>query len=81
MAKEKRVRIFSTTSCPWCVRAKEWLKENKIEFEEVDVQQDRAAAQEMVEKSGQTGVPVLEVGDKIIVGFNLEELKKALGME
>ena len=72
------VKIYSTSSCPWCVRAKEWFKEKGIPFEDVNVQEDRAAAEEMVKKSGQTGVPVIEIDGKIIIGFNLPEIEKAL---
>ena len=58
--------------------AKDFLKDNKIAFEDIDVSKDRKKAQEMIEKSGQMGVPVIEIGEKIIVGFNKEEIKKAL---
>ncbi len=73
-----KVKIYSTPACPWCVRAKEWFEENDIPFEEVDVANDRAAAEEMIKKSGQTGVPVIDIDGKIIVGFNLQEIEKAL---
>ncbi len=73
-----KVKVYSTPACPWCVRAKEWFKENNVPFEEVDVANDRAAAEEMIKKSGQTGVPVIDIDGKIIVGFNLPEIEKAL---
>jgi glutaredoxin len=57
---------------------KEFLKENKIKFEEVNVQEDREAAIEMIEKTGQNGVPVTEVDGKIIIGFDEEKLREAL---
>ena len=76
-----KVKVYSTNACPWCVRAKEWLKENNIEFEEINVQENHNAAEDMVRRSGQTGVPVIEINGKMIVGFNLPEIKKALGME
>jgi glutaredoxin len=60
--------------------AKEWLKENNIEFQDINVAEDHEAGQEMVKKSGQMGVPVIDVEGKIIVGFNKEELKKALNL-
>ena len=60
--------------------AKDFLKENKIEFEDVDVSNDQKRAQEMVEKSGQMGVPVIDVDGEIIVGFDKEKLEKALGL-
>ena len=76
-----KVKVYSTYACPWCVKAEEWLKEHNIDFEYVNVQEDRKAAEEMIRKSGQTGVPVIEIDNKIIIGFNLPEIKKALGMK
>ena len=76
-----KIKVYSTRSCPYCVKAKEFLKENKIEFEDIDVSSDQEAAREMVEKSGQMGVPVIEIGEKIIVGFDKEALKKELGLK
>jgi glutaredoxin 3 len=75
------VKVYSTQFCPWCTRVKEWLKENKIDFEDKNVGEDQQAAIEMVEKSGQRGVPVIiykdnEGKEHIIVGFNVPELQK-----
>ena len=75
------VIVYSTQWCPWCKLAKEFLKENKIKFKEIDVGEDHKAAQEMVEKSGQSGVPVIDVDGKIIIGFDKEKLKKALKLK
>jgi glutaredoxin 3 len=75
-----KVKVYTTTICPWCVKAKDFLKENKVEFEEVNVQLDRKAAEEMIAKSGQMGVPVIEIGDEIIVGYNKPAMKKALNL-
>lgn len=72
------VKIYSTPTCPWCHKAKEFLKEHKIKFEEFNVAADRNAAKEMIEKSGQMGVPVTDIDGKIIVGYDVAELKKAL---
>jgi glutaredoxin 3 len=77
MAKPK-IKVYSTMTCPWCMRAKQYLKQKKIEFEDIDVGMNENAAQEMVKKSGQMGVPVLEINGKIIVGFNQEEIDKAI---
>lgn len=74
----KTVKIYSTSTCPYCIRAKQFLKENNISFEDVDVSADQDAAQEMVEKSGQMGVPVLDIGGEIIVGFDKQKIKQAL---
>lgn len=75
-----KVIVYSTATCPFCHKAKEWLKENKVEFEDVDVSADQAKAREMIEKSGQMGVPVIEIDDKIIIGFDVEKMKQALGI-
>lgn len=75
------VKIYTTSSCTWCAREKEWLKEHDVEFTEVNVGEDRKAAEEMIEKSGQMGVPVTEVNGEIIVGFDEGRLKKALQIE
>ncbi len=73
-----KVKVYSTPTCPWCVREKEFLKENNIAFEEINVAADEKAAQEMFDRSGQMGVPVTDVGGEIIVGFDKPKLKKAL---
>ena len=73
-----KVKIYTTTTCPYCHMVMEFFKENKVEYEEVNVQEDSDAAKEMVEKSGQMGVPVIMIGDEIIVGFDKEKLKAAL---
>jgi glutaredoxin-like YruB-family protein len=74
----KKVKIYTTPTCPYCEMAKEFFRENKIEFEEIDVSSNREAAMEMIEKSGQMGVPVIEIDDKIIVGFDIKAIKEAL---
>ena len=76
-----KVRVFSTQICPYCVALKEFLKERHIEFEEVDVTQDETAQKEMIEKSGQMGVPVLEIDEEVIVGFDREKITKLLNIE
>ncbi|MEK6872403.1 MAG: glutaredoxin family protein [Nanoarchaeota archaeon] len=72
------VKIYTTPTCIYCKTAKEFMKENKINFKEIDVSKNQKAAREMIEKSGQMGVPVLDVNGKIIVGFNQEAIEKAL---
>jgi len=72
------VRVYSTPNCPYCHILKDFLKKNKVKFEDIDVSRDPKAAQEMVEKSGQMGVPVTEIDGKIIVGFNVTALKEVL---
>jgi glutaredoxin-like YruB-family protein len=74
------VKVYSTPTCPWCTRVKEFLKSNSVEFEDIDVSADREAAQQMVQKSGQMGVPVVEVDGEIVVGFDENKLKQMLSL-
>ena len=67
--KNKKVIAYSTPTCPYCVMAKNFFKDNKVVFEDVDVSADRARGQEMVNKSGQMGVPVIDIEGEIVVGF------------
>lgn len=76
----KKVVVYSTPTCPYCMRAKQFLKENNIDFKDVDVSVDQAKAEEMVKKSGQMGVPVLDIDGEIIVGFDKEAIKKSLNI-
>ena len=75
------VKIYSTPSCPWCKRTKEFLKEHKVSFTDIDVAGDEKSAKEMIEKSGQMGVTVLYIDGKIIVGFDEAKLKKLLNLK
>lgn len=79
--KDAKVRVYSTATCPWCHTVKEFLTKEKVKFEDINVGEDQEAAQEMVEKSGQMGVPVIEVDGQIIIGFDEGKLKKALEIE
>ena len=76
---DKKVKVYSTATCPYCIKVKEFLKENNVSFENIDVGSDQQAADEMVKKSGQMGVPVIDIEGKIITGFNkkaiIEELE------
>lgn len=78
MVKNHKIKIYSTEACIWCVRAKNFFRENKIKFEEVDINKDRKAAMEMIKKSGQTGVPVIDIDGKIIIGFDVDKIKELL---
>ena len=77
----KSVRVYSTPTCPYCAKAKQFLEDNNIEFENIDVSSDQQKVQEMVEKSGQMGVPVLDIEGEIIVGFDKEKISQALGIQ
>ncbi len=84
MAQEsntKKVKVFSTPTCPWCTRVKEYLKEKNVTYENIDVSQDYEAAQRMVAKSGQSGVPQLWIDDEVVVGFNQPLIDQLLGLE
>lgn len=76
----KQVRVYSTPTCPWCIRVKQFLSDSAVPFENYDVSSDTRRAEEMVEKSGQMGVPVIDIEGEIIVGFDKERIKKALGL-
>ena len=67
-----KVIVYSTPTCPYCVYAKDYFKENNVPFEDVDVTKDRSRAQEMILKSGQMGVPVIDIDGNILVGFQPE---------
>lgn len=64
------VTVYSTNTCPWCTKAKDYLKNKGVDFKEVNVGIDRAGAMEMVKKSGQQGVPVIDIDGNIIIGFD-----------
>ena len=76
-----KVRVFSTPSCPYCVTLKAFLEEHKIEFEDINVAKDIQAQEEMIKKSKQMGVPVIEIDEKIIIGFNKEKICRLLNIK
>lgn len=76
--KNHKVTVYSTPSCPFCVYAKEFFKENNVPFDDIDVTKDHAKAQEMVTKSGQMGVPVIDIDGSIVVGFQPEVFESLL---
>ena len=76
----KKVKVYSTTTCPYCIRTKQFLKENSVEFEDIDVSTNQQAAQEMIEKSGQMGVPVLDINGEIVVGFDKDKVSQLIGL-
>ena len=73
-----KVKIYSTKTCTYCIQAKEFLKEEGVPFENIDVSEDKEAQKEMIEKSNQMGVPVIDVDGKILIGFDREALEEAL---
>lgn len=74
------VKVYSTPTCPYCKMVKQFLTEHQVTFEEVDVAANQSAAQEMVTKSGQMGVPVLDIDGQIVVGFDKGKIKKLLSI-
>lgn len=77
---EKKVEIYTTPTCHFCHMAKDFFKEKKIEFSEYDVSTDADKRQEMIEKTGQMGVPVISVDGKLMVGFDQNKLSELLGV-
>lgn len=75
-----KVTVYSTPTCPWCKRAKQFFDENNVEYVDFDVSADHEKAEEMIKKSGQMGVPVIEIGDQIIVGFDEKTIKELLNL-
>lgn len=76
----KPVAIYTTETCSYCKLAKEFFQKNNVAYEEFNVGTDLAKRQEMIEKSGQMGVPVITVGGDIVVGFNKPRLEELLGV-
>ena len=74
------VKVYTTNTCPWCDKAKNYLKSKGIAFEELNVQDDMVAREEMVKKSKQMGVPVLDVNCSIIIGFDKTAIDTALNL-
>lgn len=72
------IKVYTTDSCPWCVKAKNYLKSKNIAFEELNVAKDMDARQEMLQKSRQMGVPVLDINGTVIIGFDKPAIDTAL---
>ncbi len=75
-----RVLVFTTPTCPWCNRAKAYLRSRGVPFREVDVSRDPAAARDLVRRTGQMGVPVIEIDGRPIVGFDQAQIDRLLGL-
>ena len=73
-----KVKIYSTPTCAYCVMAKEWFRANNVEYEEYDVSYDEGRRNELVEKTGQMGVPVIEIDEEIVIGFDKKRLSELL---
>jgi len=78
--KQHRVRVYVTDTCPWCTRVKSYLRQHHVSFSEVNVQHDESAAREMVRRSGQQGVPQVDIDGRMIVGFDKARIDSLLGL-
>ena len=76
-----KVRVFTSEICPYCITLKNFLKEHNIPFEEADVTENQQIQKEMIEKSGQMGLPVVEINGEIVVGFYKEKICKLLNIK
>lgn len=76
-----KVRVFTSTSCPYCISLIKFLEKHNIPFEEIDVTENPEAQQEVIEKSGELSLPVTEIDGKIVVGFDKERIVKLLGIK
>lgn len=77
----QKIRIFSTPSCPYCVTLKEFLRERGFVFEDINVSRDENGLKEMIDKSGQMGVPVIEIDGEIVIGFDKEKISNLLNIK
>lgn len=72
------VKVYSTPTCPYCKKTKEWMKEKKVKFTDIDITEEDKDREEMIDKSGQLGVPVIDIDGEIIVGFQPKKFEAAL---
>ncbi len=79
--KQPRVILYTTPSCPWCNRLKQYLKSLKIKYHDIDVSKDPKIAEELVKRTGQTGVPQAEINGKMVVGFDKPKIDRLLGIK
>ncbi len=77
---QHRVLVFTTPTCPWCRRAKGYLRSRRVPFKEIDVSLDRKAADDLVRRTGRIGVPVIEVDGRPVVGFDQPQIDQLLGL-
>ena len=80
MDNEPQVKIYSTPTCVWCRATKEFLDEHKVPFEDINVAVEASAREYMFKRSGQMGVPVIEIGNEIIIGFDKSRISNLLGI-
>lgn len=76
----KQVKVYSTPTCPWCKKTKQFLQSNNIPFQDFDVASDKTAREEMIKKTGQLAVPAVDIDGEITVGYDENWLKRKLGL-
>ena len=76
--KKPDIKVYSTPSCPYCTTLKAFLDERKLKYEDINVAMDDKARERMIEKSGQMGVPVIEINGEFVVGFDVNKIKELL---
>lgn len=77
---DKKITIYTTPTCAFCAQAKQWFKQNNIEYTELNVAEDAKARQEMISKTGQLAVPVIEIDGQVVIGWNEGKVKQLLEM-
>ncbi len=78
---QPRVIVFSTPTCGFCNQAKSYFRQKNVRYTDVDVSRDQAAARDMVRRSGQQGVPVIDIGGHLVLGFNRPKIDQLLGLK
>jgi glutaredoxin 3 len=78
---EKVVKVYSTPTCPWCKRTKQFLEANGIKYQDLNVAEDKAAREEMITTSHQMAVPTISIDGEFIIGYNETALKEKLGIK
>lgn len=78
MSKDTTVTIYSAPWCAFCRMAKQYLQSKNVEYKEINVDEDQKGAREMVAKTGQSGIPVIEIGEATIIGFDRPRIDSAL---
>ncbi len=81
MNMDQKVKVYSTPTCTYCIVLKKYLDEKGIDYEEVDISEDEEAQKAMIEKTGQMGVPVLEYGEELAVGFDKNRVNEILNIK
>ena len=79
-AKQPRVIVFTTPTCTYCNSVKRYLRQNRVKFKDVDISRDERAARDVMRRTGQMGVPVVDIGGKVVIGFDRPKINVLLGL-